>query len=96
MSRARALDPTSTRVIEDTIAELVGEVTIVIVTHNLQQAQQVSDECAFSSPSRAALAISSSTVPPMPCSASRRTPAPPTTSTAGSGELTGEYQLAGE
>jgi phosphate transport system ATP-binding protein len=42
-----ALDPTSTRVIEETIAELVQEVTIVIVTHNMQQARRVSDECAF-------------------------------------------------
>ena len=42
-----ALDPTSTRVIEETIAELVREVTIVIVTHNMQQAQRVSDQCAF-------------------------------------------------
>ena len=42
-----ALDPTSTRVIEQTIAELVNEVTIVIVTHNMQQAQRVSDRCAF-------------------------------------------------
>jgi phosphate transport system ATP-binding protein len=42
-----ALDPTSTRVIEDTIAELVREVTIVIVTHNMQQAQRVSHQCAF-------------------------------------------------
>jgi phosphate transport system ATP-binding protein len=42
-----ALDPTSTRVIEETIAELAREVTIVIVTHNMQQAQRVSDECAF-------------------------------------------------
>ena len=42
-----ALDPTSTRVIEETIAELVSEVTIVIVTHNMQQAARVSDECAF-------------------------------------------------
>ena len=42
-----ALDPTSTRVIEETIAELVQEVTIVIVTHNMQQAQRVSDQCAF-------------------------------------------------
>jgi phosphate transport system ATP-binding protein len=42
-----ALDPTSTRVIEQTIAELVHEVTIVIVTHNMQQAQRVSDQCAF-------------------------------------------------
>ena len=42
-----ALDPTSTRVIEDTIRELVAEVTIVIVTHNMQQAQRVSNQCAF-------------------------------------------------
>jgi phosphate transport system ATP-binding protein len=42
-----ALDPTSTRRIEETIAELVSEVTIVIVTHNMQQAARVSDECAF-------------------------------------------------
>lgn len=42
-----ALDPTSTRRIEDTIAELREEVTIVIVTHNMQQAQRVSDYCAF-------------------------------------------------
>jgi phosphate transport system ATP-binding protein len=42
-----ALDPTSTRVIEETIAELVTEVTIVIVTHNMQQAQRVSNQCAF-------------------------------------------------
>ncbi len=42
-----ALDPTSTRVIEETMAELVAEVTIVIVTHNMQQAARVSDRCAF-------------------------------------------------
>jgi phosphate transport system ATP-binding protein len=42
-----ALDPTSTRVIEQTIGELVHEVTIVIVTHNMQQAARVSDQCAF-------------------------------------------------
>ena len=42
-----ALDPTSTRRIEETIAELVAEVTIVIVTHNMQQAARVSDVCAF-------------------------------------------------
>ncbi|WP_232072751.1 phosphate ABC transporter ATP-binding protein [Phytohabitans flavus] len=42
-----ALDPTSTRVIEETIAELVAEVTIVIVTHNMQQAARVSNRCAF-------------------------------------------------
>jgi phosphate transport system ATP-binding protein len=42
-----ALDPTSTRRIEQTIAELVEEVTIVIVTHNMQQAARVSQQCAF-------------------------------------------------
>ncbi len=42
-----ALDPTSTRRIEETIGELVDEVTIVIVTHNMQQAARVSNFCAF-------------------------------------------------
>ena len=42
-----ALDPTSTRRVEETIDELRGEVTIVIVTHNMQQANRVSDTCAF-------------------------------------------------
>jgi len=42
-----ALDPTSTRRIEQTIAEISHEVTVVIVTHNMQQAQRVSDTCAF-------------------------------------------------
>jgi phosphate transport system ATP-binding protein len=42
-----ALDPTSTRRVEDTIAELQSQITIVIVTHNMQQAQRVSQNCAF-------------------------------------------------
>jgi phosphate transport system ATP-binding protein len=42
-----ALDPNSTRVIEETMAELATEVTIVIVTHNMQQAARVSAQCAF-------------------------------------------------
>jgi phosphate transport system ATP-binding protein len=42
-----ALDPTSTRRIEETILELREGVTVVIVTHNMQQAQRVSDHCAF-------------------------------------------------
>jgi phosphate transport system ATP-binding protein len=42
-----ALDPTSTRRIEETIHELSDEVTIVIVTHNMQQAARVSHQCAF-------------------------------------------------
>ena len=42
-----ALDPTSTRRIEETISELSSEVTIVIVTHNMQQAARVSHRVAF-------------------------------------------------
>jgi phosphate transport system ATP-binding protein len=42
-----ALDPSSTRRIETTIEELRSEITIVIVTHNMQQAQRVSDQTAF-------------------------------------------------
>jgi phosphate transport system ATP-binding protein len=42
-----ALDPTSTRRIEETMHELADTVTIVIVTHNMQQAQRVSEYCAF-------------------------------------------------
>jgi ABC-type glutathione transport system ATPase component len=42
-----ALDPTSTRRIEETIRELMHEVAIVIVTHNMQQAARISDHCAF-------------------------------------------------
>jgi phosphate transport system ATP-binding protein len=42
-----ALDPISTRVIEETILEISQEVTVVIVTHNMQQAQRVSDDCAL-------------------------------------------------
>ena len=42
-----ALDPTSTRRVEETIDELRDVVTVVIVTHNMQQAQRVSDKCAF-------------------------------------------------
>ena len=42
-----ALDPGSTRRIEQTIREISAEVTIVIVTHNMQQAARVSDQCAF-------------------------------------------------
>lgn len=42
-----ALDPRSTAHIEDLIAELRGDYTIVIVTHNMQQAGRVSDHTAF-------------------------------------------------
>jgi phosphate transport system ATP-binding protein len=44
---ASALDPASTARIEDLIFELKHEYTIVIVTHNMQQAARVSDRTAF-------------------------------------------------
>ncbi|WP_275944508.1 phosphate ABC transporter ATP-binding protein PstB [Nitrosophilus alvini] len=42
-----ALDPISTQAIEELIVQLKGSVTIVIVTHNMQQAARVSDYTAF-------------------------------------------------
>ena len=42
-----ALDPISTLAIEDLINELKSQYTIVIVTHNMQQAARVSDQTAF-------------------------------------------------
>jgi phosphate transport system ATP-binding protein len=42
-----ALDPISTLAIEDLIEELKAKYTIVIVTHNMQQASRVSDKTAF-------------------------------------------------
>jgi phosphate transport system ATP-binding protein len=42
-----ALDPISTLAIEDLIEEMKSEYTIVIVTHNMQQASRVSDRTAF-------------------------------------------------
>jgi phosphate transport system ATP-binding protein len=42
-----ALDPISTLAIEDLIGDLKREYTIVIVTHNMQQAARVSDQTAF-------------------------------------------------
>jgi phosphate transport system ATP-binding protein len=42
-----ALDPRSTTRIEDLIGELRGEYTLIIVTHNMQQAARVSDFTAF-------------------------------------------------
>ena len=42
-----ALDPISTLAIEDLINELKDQYTVVIVTHNMQQAARVSDKTAF-------------------------------------------------
>jgi len=44
---ASALDPSSTQKIEELIYELKQELTIIIVTHNLQQAARASDHTAF-------------------------------------------------
>ncbi|WP_374576290.1 phosphate ABC transporter ATP-binding protein PstB [Phenylobacterium sp.] len=44
---ASALDPISTAKLEDTLGELKRDYTIVIVTHNLQQAARLSDYTAF-------------------------------------------------
>jgi phosphate transport system ATP-binding protein len=42
-----ALDPISTGKIEDLVSELKENYTIVIVTHNMQQATRISDKTAF-------------------------------------------------
>jgi phosphate transport system ATP-binding protein len=42
-----ALDPGSTLRIEETISHLAESITVVIVTHNMQQAARVSDNCGF-------------------------------------------------
>lgn len=44
---ASALDPISTSKIEDLIAELKGNYSIIIVTHNMQQAARISDALGF-------------------------------------------------
>src|SRR6201987_1716328 len=44
---ASALDPISTLKIQELVEELKHRVTIVIVTHNMQQAARVADETAF-------------------------------------------------
>jgi len=43
---ASALDPIATAKIEDLIEELAGEYTVVVVTHNMQQAARISDQTA--------------------------------------------------
>jgi phosphate transport system ATP-binding protein len=44
---ASALDPISTQRVEELLYELKQELTVVIVTHNLQQAARISDNTAF-------------------------------------------------
>ena len=45
--RTSALDPISTSKIEDLVLELKNQYTIIIVTHNMQQAVRISDQTAF-------------------------------------------------
>lgn len=42
-----ALDPISTAMVEELVSGLAGRRTVIIVTHNMQQATRVSNECAF-------------------------------------------------
>ena len=42
-----SLDPSGTQRIEELLYELLGEMTIIIVTHNMQQAARISDMTAF-------------------------------------------------
>jgi len=42
-----SLDPVSTQAVEELVRDLRGDVTILIVTHNMQQAARVSDRTAF-------------------------------------------------
>ena len=42
-----ALDPISTSKIEDLVGELKSKLSIIIVTHNMQQAVRISDKTAF-------------------------------------------------
>ena len=87
-----ALDPISTAAIEDLMVELKKEFTIVIVTHNMQQAARVADKTAFFSVELDRRAASSA--PAYSSSTTRRrrsSPTPPTsgrrtTSQDGSGE----------
>ena len=51
---ASALDPIATSAIEELMHELKSQYTIVIVTHNMQQAARVADMTAFFSISRGA------------------------------------------
>lgn len=42
-----SLDPISTSKIEDLVTELKSQYTVIMVTHNMQQAVRISDRCAF-------------------------------------------------
>ena len=84
-----ALDPISTARVEDLMDDLKDEYTIVIVTHNMQQARRVSDMTAClmlddAARTASAPASSPSSAPPTSSSPTRKTPVPRRTSPAGS------------
>ena len=86
-----ALDPIATARIEDLMDELKHDYTIVIVTHNMQQAARVSDSTAFLTARStrrpvSAPGSSSNLHPPPPCSPRRTTSALRRTSQDASGE----------
>ena len=75
-----ALDPISTLAVEDLINELKNEYTIVIVTHNMQQAARIADYTAFFNLKAVASRVTSSTSPTRPpCSTTPRTKKPSAT-----------------
>ena len=73
-----ALDPISTSKIEELATNLKEQYTIIIVTHNMQQALRISDKTAFS-----CSASSSNTMTRRSCSTSRSRSAPRITSPGG-------------
>ena len=86
---ASALDPIATGAIEDLMKEIKSQYTIVIVTHNMQQATRVSDRTAFysvlvdsESDTRTGTLVEYGPTEQI-CSATRRTIAPRPTSPAG-------------
>ena len=89
---ASALDPIATQRIEDLIDELKNDYTIVIVTHNMQQAARVADMTAFFSVERGRAAAAQRRPgrvrrPPPSSSSGRPTRAPRRTSPAASGKV---------
>jgi len=81
-----SLDPISMRLIEELVSELKSRVTIVIVTHNMQQAARVSDLCAFFLMGNDRAGEQIEVRRRRSCSASRTTRGPLTTSRAASAE----------
>ena len=76
-----ALDPISTLAVEDLINELKNDYTIVIVTHNMQQAARIADYTAFFNLRPSASRVTSSTSLTRPlCSTTPRTKKPNVTS----------------